>query len=160
MRISDWSPDVCSSDLAWPGRAGPRPQRRLERASRVPYRRRCPAHLHDRGKSGELRASRHACGTVRIACRFLANTRKASEALLFGYLLYIAWIALASNEGEAMKAIFIRHGESTGNAGMPCHDLATIEATNRRARLPRACPKPTPQYHVTYTRTRQSAALL
>src|SRR3546814_11455362 len=59
-----------------------------------------------------------------------------------------------------MKAIFIRHGESTGNAGMPCHDLATIEATNRRARLPRACPKPTPQYHVTYTRTRQSAALL
>ncbi|KMS50986.1 hypothetical protein V473_11775 [Sphingobium cupriresistens LL01] len=74
--------------------------------------------------------------------------------------MYIAWIALASNEGEAMKAIFIRHGESTGNAGMPCHDLATIEATNRRARLPRACPKPTPQYHVTYTRTRQSAALL
>src|SRR3546814_4404461 len=72
----------------------------------------------------------------------------------------LAWIALASNEGEAMKAIFIRHGESTGNAGMPCHDLATIEATNRRARLPRACPKPTPQYHVTYTRTRQSAALL
>src|SRR3546814_17968160 len=91
MRISDWSSDVCSSDL----------------------------------------------------CRFLANTRKASEALLFGYLLYIAWIALASNEGEAMKAIFIRHGESTGNAGMPCHDLATIEATNRTARLPRACPKPT-----------------
>src|SRR3546814_13370343 len=86
------------------------------------------------GKSGELRARRHAFGTVRIACRFRANTRKASEALLFGYLLYIAWIALASNEGEAMKAIFIRHGESTGNAGMPCHDLATIEATNRRAR--------------------------
>src|SRR3546814_8250140 len=91
MRISDWSSDVCSSDLA---------------------------HLHDRGKSGELRARRHAFGTVRVACRFLANTRKASEALLFGYLLYIAWIALASNEGEAMKAIFIRHGESTGNAGM------------------------------------------
>src|SRR3546814_3395902 len=95
--------------------AGRRPQRRLERSSRVPYRRRLPAHLHDRGKSGELRARRHAFGTVRIACRFLANTRKASEALLFGYLLYIAWIALASNEGEAMKAIFIRHGESTGN---------------------------------------------
>src|SRR3546814_9728951 len=90
---------------AWPGMAGRRPQRRLERSSRVPYRRRLPAHLHDRGKSGELRARRHAFGTVRIACRFLANTRKASEALLFGYLLYIAWIALASNEGEAMKAI-------------------------------------------------------
>ena len=28
-----------------------------------------------------------------------------------------------------MKAIFIRHGESTGNAGVPCHDLATIELT-------------------------------
>lgn len=25
-----------------------------------------------------------------------------------------------------MRAIFIRHGESTGNAGVPCHDLATI----------------------------------
>src|SRR3546814_2395348 len=101
IRISDLSSDVCSSDLqheaaqgsddaphrqrraAWPGMAGPRPQRRLERSSRVPYRRRLPAHLHDRGKSGELRARRHAFGTVRIACRFLANTRKASEALLF-----------------------------------------------------------------------------
>src|SRR3546814_8120807 len=39
---------------AWPGMAGPRPQRRLERSSRVPYRRRLPAHLHDRGKSSEL----------------------------------------------------------------------------------------------------------
>jgi len=30
-----------------------------------------------------------------------------------------------------MRAIFIRHGESTGNAGVPCHDLATIELTER-----------------------------
>ena len=30
-----------------------------------------------------------------------------------------------------MRAIFIRHGESTGNAGIPCHDLATIELTER-----------------------------
>src|SRR3546814_7705942 len=77
MRISDWSSDVCSSDLgavvaqralqheaaqgsdnvphrqrraAWPGMAGRRPQRRLERSSRVPYRRRLPAHLHDRSE--------------------------------------------------------------------------------------------------------------
>jgi len=28
-----------------------------------------------------------------------------------------------------MKAIFIRHGESTGNAGLPCNNLATIELT-------------------------------
>src|SRR3546814_8767883 len=28
-----------------------------------------------------------------------------------------------------MRAIFIRHGESTGNAGVPCHDLAAIELT-------------------------------
>lgn len=30
-----------------------------------------------------------------------------------------------------MRAIFVRHGESTGNAGVPCHDLATIELTQR-----------------------------
>jgi len=26
-----------------------------------------------------------------------------------------------------MRAIFIRHGQSTGNAGKPCHDLAQLE---------------------------------
>lgn len=30
-----------------------------------------------------------------------------------------------------MRAIFIRHSEAAGNAGMPCHDLATIELTER-----------------------------
>jgi len=28
-----------------------------------------------------------------------------------------------------MRAIFIRHGQSTGNAGIPCHDLALLELT-------------------------------
>ncbi len=28
-----------------------------------------------------------------------------------------------------MRAVFIRHGQSTGNAGVPCTDLATIELT-------------------------------
>ncbi len=28
-----------------------------------------------------------------------------------------------------MRAIFIRHGQSTGNAGIPCHDLAQLELT-------------------------------
>ena len=28
-----------------------------------------------------------------------------------------------------MRAVFIRHGQSTGNAGIPCHDLALIELT-------------------------------
>ena len=26
-----------------------------------------------------------------------------------------------------MRVIFIRHGESTGNAGVPCHDLGAID---------------------------------
>ena len=30
-----------------------------------------------------------------------------------------------------MRAVFIRHGQSTGNAGIPCHDLATIELTEK-----------------------------
>jgi hypothetical protein len=42
-----------------------------------------------------------------------------------------------------MRAIFIRHGENTGNAGVPCHDLGDdradgAAATNRRARSRRA----------------------
>src|SRR3546814_3865095 len=28
-----------------------------------------------------------------------------------------------------MRAIFIRHGQSTGNAGVPCDDLGAIELT-------------------------------
>jgi len=30
-----------------------------------------------------------------------------------------------------MRAIFVRHGESTGNAGSPCHDLAKLELTKK-----------------------------
>lgn len=30
-----------------------------------------------------------------------------------------------------MKAIFIRHGQSTGNAGIPCDDLALLELTQK-----------------------------
>jgi bisphosphoglycerate-dependent phosphoglycerate mutase len=30
-----------------------------------------------------------------------------------------------------MSAIFVRHGESTGNAGSPCHDLAKLELTEK-----------------------------
>lgn len=37
-----------------------------------------------------------------------------------------------------MKAIFIRLGESTGNAGIPSHDLATIELTERGQEQARA----------------------
>jgi len=28
-----------------------------------------------------------------------------------------------------VRAIFIRHGQSTGNAGIPCYDLSGIELT-------------------------------
>lgn len=28
-----------------------------------------------------------------------------------------------------MRAVFVRHGQSTGNAGVPSHDLASIELT-------------------------------
>lgn len=62
-----------------------------------------------------------------------------------------------------MRAIFIRHGESTGNAGMPCRDLATIELTERgqeQARAVAASWTQAPALIVTspYTRTRQTAA--
>ncbi|MGJ3650040.1 phosphoglycerate mutase family protein (plasmid) [Sphingomonas sp. GlSt437] len=62
-----------------------------------------------------------------------------------------------------MRAIFIRHGESTGNAGVPCHDLATIELTERgqeQARHVAASWAEAPSLIVTspYTRTRQTAA--
>ena len=62
-----------------------------------------------------------------------------------------------------MRAIFIRHGQSTGNAGVPCHDLAAIELTERgheQARQVAASWADTPSLIVTspYTRTRQTAA--
>jgi hypothetical protein len=62
-----------------------------------------------------------------------------------------------------MRAIFIRHGRSTGNAGVPCHDLATIELTERgheQARAVAASWTQAPALIVTspYTRTRQTAA--
>src|SRR3546814_18471767 len=62
-----------------------------------------------------------------------------------------------------MRAIFIRHGENTGNAGVPCHDLATIALTERgheQARAVAASWTQAPARIVTspYTRTRQTAA--
>ena len=62
-----------------------------------------------------------------------------------------------------MRAIFIRHGESTGNAGVPCRDLATIELTehgHEQARQVAASWTQAPALIVTspYTRTRQTAA--
>jgi len=62
-----------------------------------------------------------------------------------------------------MRAIFIRHGESTGDAGVPYHDLATIELTERgheQARAVAASWAEAPALIVTspYTRTRQTAA--
>src|SRR3546814_12707156 len=62
-----------------------------------------------------------------------------------------------------MRAIFIRHGENTGNAGVPCHDLAAIELTERgheQARQVAASWTQAPALIVTspYTRTRQTAA--
>src|SRR3546814_15756561 len=62
-----------------------------------------------------------------------------------------------------MRAIFIRHGESTGNAGVPCHDLATIELTERgheQASAVASSWTQAPALIVTspYTRTRQTAA--
>lgn len=62
-----------------------------------------------------------------------------------------------------MRAIFIRHGESTGNAGAPCHDLATIQLTERgheQALQVASSWTEAPALIVTspYTRTRQTAA--
>ena len=62
-----------------------------------------------------------------------------------------------------MRALFIRHGESTGNAGVPCHDLGSIELTERgheQARQVAASWTQAPALVVTspYTRTQQTAA--
>ena len=41
------------------------------------------------------------------------------------------WTRLPNPDGgPLMQATFIRHGKSTGNAGVPCHDLALIELTD------------------------------
>mgnify|MGYP002653971246 CR=1 FL=1 len=61
-----------------------------------------------------------------------------------------------------MRAVFIRHGQSTGNAGVPCHDLASIELTElgwRQAREVARAWTETPSLIVTspYLRARQTA---
>ena len=62
-----------------------------------------------------------------------------------------------------MRAIFIRHGQSTGNAGTLCHDLALLELTEQgwqQAREVAASWSETPTLIVTspYLRTQQTAA--
>lgn len=62
-----------------------------------------------------------------------------------------------------MRGIFIRHGQSTGNAGVPSHDLATIALTelgHEQARRIAAGWTEAPTLIVTspYLRTRQTAA--
>jgi broad specificity phosphatase PhoE len=61
-----------------------------------------------------------------------------------------------------MRAIFVRHGQSTGNAGIPCSDLALIELTAvgwQQAREVAASWTETPDLIVTspYLRTQQTA---
>ena len=61
-----------------------------------------------------------------------------------------------------MRAVFVRHGQSTGNAGTPCHDLASIELTElgwKQAREVARAWTETPTLIVTspYLRTRQTA---
>jgi broad specificity phosphatase PhoE len=61
-----------------------------------------------------------------------------------------------------MRASFIRHGESTGNAGVPCNDLALLELTEkgwRQAREVAASWTAAPDLIVTspYLRTQQTA---
>ncbi len=62
-----------------------------------------------------------------------------------------------------MRAIFIRHGQSTGNAGIPCHDLALLELTElgrQQSREVAISWTETPDLIVTspYLRTQQTAA--
>ena len=62
-----------------------------------------------------------------------------------------------------MRVVFIRHGQSTGNAGVPSHNLATIELTDlgwQQAREVAASWAEAPTLLVTspYLRTQQTAA--
>ena len=61
-----------------------------------------------------------------------------------------------------MRAVFVRHGQSTGNAGVPCTDLATIELTEAGWRQAREVARgwtEQPSLIVTspYLRTKQTA---
>jgi len=63
-----------------------------------------------------------------------------------------------------VRAIFIRHGQSTGNAGIPCHDLSGIELTElgrQQSREMAASWTETPDLIVTspFLRTQQTAAV-
>src|SRR3546814_16986380 len=90
MRISDWSADVCSSDLL---------PSSYSRVASQDY---------------EISSDNYESGS------------------------YEGLDARSAPAQPAMRAIFIRHGESTGNDGVPCHDLATIALTERGPEQARA----------------------
>ena len=64
---------------------------------------------------------------------------------------------------KSVRAVFVRHGQSTGNVGVPCHDLALIELTEFGRQQAQAVAdgwSETPDLIVTspYLRTRDTAA--
>src|SRR3546814_3428875 len=92
MRISDWSSDVCSSDLFGERRAGAKKERRQQRQlySRRPYLPMIPHRalpfswsLHHSGNgalssglSGKGRHFTHTAGDLQIEIHFLTNLRR------------------------------------------------------------------------------------
>src|SRR3546814_10816851 len=116
MRISDWSSDVCSSDLP-PGRTGhSRRCRRVRLLARVAHRRpaalRHPAQRHPLPLAraqcrGDLQTRTHhdaawqAAGMSALA----AETRKGSSQQAAGAGLLAAFVGLASSFAVVIQAL-------------------------------------------------------
>ena len=72
-------------------------------------------------------------------------------------------VTVEEGENKTMRAVFVRHGQSTGNAGVPCDDLSKIELTDlgvEQARVIAAWWPEKPDLVVTspYIRTQQTAS--
>src|SRR3546814_1714325 len=95
MRISDWSSDVCSSDLLTEARTAARPQGPQARRAGPPRPR--PRRTEDRGPSQGRRTHRrtqsHRAATQvrRARSRGLANTRPATTPPPPRHLRHIGW---------------------------------------------------------------------
>src|SRR3546814_6333417 len=80
MRISDWSSDVCSSDLSWSDGHAVREDGSIRYGQRIGIRRRAKAGVRHRGgKAGRARGHGRD-REVRGQTRFGADQQRAAEA--------------------------------------------------------------------------------
>src|SRR3546814_4255088 len=111
MRISDWSSDVCSSDLAVPGRRPPGGGRAVQPRQPVPHH---PRHVP--GPDRHLRAQAGPAATLRARTDMSKDTfAKAPEVTLGFWIIKVLVTTLGETGGDAVT-MSMQLGYAAGTA--------------------------------------------